>query len=84
MASGTYPGDNIADLTTTEARACLMAVAMAKEKGFHEIQVKGDALTVIRKQEQLTQWRTEWRWKDGSIKTHNIGWKGFHAWLKNW
>ncbi|KAA3453681.1 reverse transcriptase [Gossypium australe] len=45
MAPCTYPGENIADPTTTEARACLLVVTMAEEIGFHEIQVEGDALT---------------------------------------
>ncbi|KAA3472007.1 reverse transcriptase [Gossypium australe] len=49
MAASTNPGESIANLTTAEARACLLAVILAEELDFHEIQIEGDALTVIRK-----------------------------------
>ncbi|KAA3474504.1 reverse transcriptase [Gossypium australe] len=49
MAACTCPWDNIPDLTTAEARACLQAIDMAEGMGFHEICVEGDSLTVINK-----------------------------------
>ncbi|KAG8472055.1 hypothetical protein CXB51_036938 [Gossypium anomalum] len=49
MASCTYPGENIADPTTAEARACLQEVTMTEKMGFQDVDVEGDALTIIRK-----------------------------------
>lgn len=62
MASCTYPWENITDPTTAKAKACLQAITMAKEMGFREICVEGDALTVIRKltQEKQIRWRMKW------------------------
>ncbi|KAG8473535.1 hypothetical protein CXB51_035829 [Gossypium anomalum] len=58
MASCTYPGVNMADPTTAEARACLQAVNMAEELGFQEVDVEGDALTVIRKINLESEYRS--------------------------
>lgn len=55
MAACTYPRRNIVDPTITEARACLQAVTMAEDLGFQEVEVKGDALTVIKKREKPTE-----------------------------
>ncbi|PPS13890.1 hypothetical protein GOBAR_AA06689 [Gossypium barbadense] len=49
MASCTYLWKNIPDPTTAEARACFKAVSFAKEMGFRDVYVEGDALTIIRK-----------------------------------
>ncbi|MBA0802995.1 hypothetical protein Gohar_013247 [Gossypium harknessii] len=49
MASCTYLWKNIPDPTTAEARASFKAVSFAKELGFRDVCVEGDALTVIRK-----------------------------------
>ncbi|KAK5777635.1 uncharacterized protein LOC108481412 [Gossypium arboreum] len=49
MAACTYPGRNIVDPTIAEARACLQAATMAENLGFQEVEVEGDALTVIKK-----------------------------------
>ncbi|KAA3482606.1 reverse transcriptase [Gossypium australe] len=49
MAACTFPWENISDPVMAEARACLQAIIMAKEMGFQEFCVEGDALTTIRK-----------------------------------
>ncbi|KAA3489873.1 reverse transcriptase [Gossypium australe] len=49
MAACTCPWDNIPDLTTAEARACLQAIDMSEGMGFQEICVEGEPLTVIKK-----------------------------------
>ncbi|XP_017635739.1 uncharacterized protein LOC108477751 [Gossypium arboreum] len=49
MAACIFPWENIPDSMMAEARACLQAVTIAKEMGFQDILVKGDALTIIRK-----------------------------------
>ncbi|KAK5811005.1 hypothetical protein PVK06_026322 [Gossypium arboreum] len=49
MAACTFPWENVPDPVMAEARACLQAVTMAKEMGFQDVVVEGDALTVIRK-----------------------------------
>ncbi|KAA3465051.1 reverse transcriptase [Gossypium australe] len=75
MASCTYPGENIVDPTTTEARTCLLAVTMAEEIGFHEIQVEGDALTVIRKLNLETEDRSCIRVYIQEIKRKSLGFR---------
>ncbi|KAK5841122.1 hypothetical protein PVK06_010030 [Gossypium arboreum] len=46
------------DPTTAKAKACLQAITMAKEMGFREICVEGDALMVIRKLTLATEDRS--------------------------
>lgn len=53
MAACTYPNNFVANPTTTEARACLQAVAVAEELGFRRLVVEGDSLTVVKKFSRL-------------------------------
>lgn len=54
LAACTYPNNFVANPTTTEARACLQAVAVAEELGFRRLVVEGDSLTVVKK---FSRWR---------------------------
>ncbi|MBA0847404.1 hypothetical protein Goshw_017470 [Gossypium schwendimanii] len=49
MVACTYPWENISDPVMAETRACLQAIIMAKDIGFQDICIEGDALTIIRK-----------------------------------
>ncbi|KAG8478291.1 hypothetical protein CXB51_028103 [Gossypium anomalum] len=49
MAACTFLWAYISGPVMAEARACLQVVSMAEEMGFHDICIKGDSLTIIRK-----------------------------------
>lgn len=49
MGSYVYSIENVQDPTTVEVHACLQAIIFAKEIGFGDVCVKGDALTVLKR-----------------------------------
>ncbi|KAK8702125.1 hypothetical protein V6N13_020493 [Hibiscus sabdariffa] len=49
MGAGTFPCPYVSNVEMAEARACEKAVSLCKDMGFRNVEIEGDALTVINK-----------------------------------
>lgn len=58
LAVCTYSNSFVVDPTTTEVRACLQAVTVAKDLGLWRLVVEGDSLTIVKKIQSLGEERS--------------------------